>query len=1091
MWVVLVCAQVTPSFSQVDRQSSSLKQVDSVKQHGGCSALIYAFGSEFDTSLSFTRSERAYVYNLLSRCYLLSRDREAAKLNAERAIELLDVNKEEEIAELAIGYDNLGEYYADETQYKKALECYDKALELRNSLTQADPQRITSNQLNLALMYSYQADHIIAKSYLDSARTILAQTEEYPSELKGQYFETEAVLFNQKESFEPAIASYKKAQLIYQEDPNSNKIKIASIQSGIGSAYYLMWAHEKALQYFEESLAIYIRELGENSGEVTNIYYFLARIYGRKGEYGKALEYNKKTIAINKNLYGESDYRVGLSNAITGVVYSYIDDYENQLYYFEIALENFISNLGKEHPWVITTYENIGRVHYRLGAYKTALEYYKEGLAIAEKMPDRQNAKIAHIYLNAADAYAAVGDNQKAQDLYEKSLSIQLEIYGEKHREVVQNYIAQGNFQAKLGNYSKAIQIFDNVLALYYDEIEKSLNESFIQVEFNILFKIIDALESKATWLFRRYMDSGDLKDLKEANKTYEISTLLSDKMRLGTVSLDDKIKLTSYHQPSYKGATRTRVMLYEETGDEIHLEEAFRLSEKNRAGVMQEFLQRSNTRNKTGIMSPILALESQLILSRIDYLSKIKNEKNKKSEKDSDQLLVYEEKLFELNRRYDSVLDRIQLDYPKYFAVEHGIDQITIDEMQAILQPSTTLIEYFITDEVLIAFVATNKSFQIFELENYPGVGEIEEFRQHIKLKNKAQFKKSAFSLYSQLLKPFADKLQGTQLIIIPDGPLWHLNFDLLLTEEHPSNNPKKWPYLLRDYAISFANSANYLHKVSKQPSIENARCLAFSFSDSLKIEENNSLTFRTLKSMRKDLPGSRREIREISEMVEGKYFYGSAANEANFKARARDYEILHLALHGEVDQSNPENSRLYFTQVRDSVEDNFLYGHELIDMDLPSELTVLSACNSGSGKILPGEGIMSLGNAFQYAGSKSLLMTQWQVSDNTAPEIIRMFYLNLKNGIDKATALQKAKLEYLNNADIYRSDPFYWGSFFLVGDTGSITLKSTSVWPYVLTSMVMVLLIYYFGKKIKFRHKVQKPVYRFLTFFDRTHRA
>ncbi|MBQ0740050.1 CHAT domain-containing protein, partial [Aquimarina celericrescens] len=124
------------------------------------------------------------------------------------------------------------------------------------------------------------------------------------------------------------------------------------------------------------------------------------------------------------------------------------------------------------------------------------------------------------------------------------------------------------------------------------------------------------------------------------------------------------------------------------------------------------------------------------------------------------------------------------------------------------------------------------------------------------------------------------------------------------------------------------------------------------------------------------------------------------------NFKKKANAYSILHLALHGEVDNERPENSKLYFTKSTDTMEDNMLYSHELFALDIPAELTVLSACNTGAGKIARGEGIMSLGTAFQYAGTKSLVLTSWEVSDQTTPEIMQYFYTNLKSGMNKAKA-------------------------------------------------------------------------------------
>ena len=178
-------------------------------------------------------------------------------------------------------------------------------------------------------------------------------------------------------------------------------------------------------------------------------------------------------------------------------------------------------------------------------------------------------------------------------------------------------------------------------------------------------------------------------------------------------------------------------------------------------------------------------------------------------------------------------------------------------------------------------------------------------------------------------------------------------------------------------------------------------------------------------------DLPGSRKEIRAIANIIDGNYFYGSQAIEANFKKNASEYNILHLALHGEVDNESPENSKLFFTKSKDTIEDDLLYSHELFALNILAELTVLSTCNTGDGKIAKGEGIMSLGTAFQYAGTKSLLLSSWEISDQTTPDLMKYFYTNLKKGMNKAKALQQAKLQYLHTAEITGTYPFYWGVF------------------------------------------------------------
>ena len=177
---------------------------------------------------------------------------------------------------------------------------------------------------------------------------------------------------------------------------------------------------------------------------------------------------------------------------------------------------------------------------------------------------------------------------------------------------------------------------------------------------------------------------------------------------------------------------------------------------------------------------------------------------------------------------------------------------------------------------------------------------------------------------------------------------------------------------------------------------------------------------------------------------------------------------------MHGEIDNERPENSKLLFTKAKDTIEDNYLYGHELFAMNIPAELTVLSACNTCTGKIAKGEGVMSLGNAFQYAGTKSLVLSRWEISDNTTPILMKYFYTHLKAGMNKSRALQQAKLEYLKTADINRLDPFYWAGFYLIGDTAPIPFKNDNMlywWLGLFGVMIALGLVVYFVFKPGFK--------------------
>ena len=192
--------------------------------------------------------------------------------------------------------------------------------------------------------------------------------------------------------------------------------------------------------------------------------------------------------------------------------------------------------------------------------------------------------------------------------------------------------------------------------------------------------------------------------------------------------------------------------------------------------------------------------------------------------------------------------------------------------------------------------------------------------------------------------------------------------------------------------------------------------------------------------------------------------------ASEANFKAKASDFGILHLAMHAFTVDQNPLFSRLIFTPASDTTEDNFLHAIELYNMKLHAQMTVLSACNTGLGAVKKGEGIMSLSRAFAYAGVPSLVMSLWSVPDKSTSSIMVDFYKGIKEKRPKDEALRTAKLNYLKQTKVDElTHPFYWAGFIPVGDMTPVESSTNSLWyliPMILLGILGIVLFMRKGK-------------------------
>ncbi|MEM6805242.1 MAG: CHAT domain-containing protein, partial [Bacteroidota bacterium] len=232
-----------------------------------------------------------------------------------------------------------------------------------------------------------------------------------------------------------------------------------------------------------------------------------------------------------------------------------------------------------------------------------------------------------------------------------------------------------------------------------------------------------------------------------------------------------------------------------------------------------------------------------------------------------------------------------------------------------------------------------------------------------------------------------------------------------------------------------------------------------------------------------------NRVEVDKIINLTGGDGLIGQNATEAFFKSQVRDQKIIHLAMHGFVDEKEPLYSGLVFdlplsevdgrlgtnsldqSNLKESeLDDGILHAYEIYEMELNAELAVLSACETGTGTIKRGEGIISLAHAFKYAGCPNIVMSLWKVDDESTSELMQFFYSHLKAGKEKDEALRQAKLDYIK---LYPSaPPFYWAPFVLVGDDSPIEFEGFWEKYFITVFLILIVLVVSF---LLYRNKSQ----------------
>jgi CHAT domain-containing protein len=212
-------------------------------------------------------------------------------------------------------------------------------------------------------------------------------------------------------------------------------------------------------------------------------------------------------------------------------------------------------------------------------------------------------------------------------------------------------------------------------------------------------------------------------------------------------------------------------------------------------------------------------------------------------------------------------------------------------------------------------------------------------------------------------------------------------------------------------------------------------------------------------------NLPGTEKEIMAIKEVMKNHvnlYYTEEGTTETNFKSQAKDFDVVHLAVHGQSDTLNAINSKLIFRTDKDSTEDGQLYAHELYTLDLSHlDLAVLSACESGIGKQQKGEGVMSIARGFAYAGCPSLVISLWKIDDRTTAQLMNKFYKYVSEGNALDISIANAKLDYIRGANEFNSHPFYWAAFLQVGNSEKLDIKKPNWWGWALAAIGLLLTV------------------------------
>ena len=669
----------------------------------------------------------------------------------------------------------------------------------------------------------------------------------------------------------------------------------------------------------------------------------------------------------------------------------------------------------------------------------------------------------AEACLGEAKAFSALGSQDSAESLLRRSFDLQGSAGAVNPDLRSASFEAIGNLREQGRNLVDARAMYDSALAALGFERDAGRNGKVGRhLPSSARRQAVRVLIAKAGLLMK---DTGpatrDVRPMREALALYEAACAMIAQGRESYRSEGSKFSAQSELGEVCAEGFALAETLWKRTGDPADRESALAFAEQSRAGMLLESLERSGR----GIGSSLnadpltrgnaLRIKAAQVDRLVDWTARF-------GPKES--LPELRKELLALYNAIDAIEDsRAHDGQPDLFPL---VRIARLAALQSSLDPGSCMIEYARGPDRLSALVIGRDRFDLVSLGRAAAADSLAgALRRALRSLNRNGVLSSARALYRRIILPFESSIRGYRhLVIVPAGGLSYVPFEALIAPDavrRPGtavNGHLRTPrYLVRDFDISYSLSGTFYCRSRGEPGTESHRGMTFAgFAPVFRsgnaagnekqhqyIAQLDPLATRSITVDGKvftELPWSADEIREIGGMFDAGgdtsvCLYDGNATEDRFKAGVDGADMIHVATHGFINDEHPSLSALLFAPARDSAsaDDGVLYAGEVYDLRLRADLVVLSSCESGVGRMAPGEGLLAMSRGFLAAGARTIAYSLWKVNDRLTGVLMQKFYRSILRGEGYASALSAAKRAMI--LDPATANPYFWAGFVLLG--------------------------------------------------------
>ncbi|MEM8613056.1 MAG: tetratricopeptide repeat protein [Cyanobacteria bacterium P01_H01_bin.105] len=1002
--------------------------------------------------------------------------REATPL-AEQVLELRQQvlgNKHPLVAKSLI---RLGELYRFQGLYDQAEPLFQQALDSQEQRLGSEHPDLATSLIQLGVLYRQQGRFAESETFFERSLTIIQTALGAEHRANAGILNNLGDLYQEQGRYQEAGSAYQRALSIRENSLGPDHPHVANILTNLADLYRVQGNYDQAEPLFERALHIREQGLPNKHPDIATSLNNLAALYRHQGRYPEAEPLYERALALRQEILPPSHPMVGNSLRNLANLYRLWGDYQQSEAFFLQALEIFEQTFGAEHPEVAQSFYNLANFYRTQNDNVKALSFYQKALTSWEILLGTEHPDVAITLADLSDVYRKQQNYPLAEQSIQRALTIQKDVFGTENRVYAESLShlaklrqAQGSFAEAEQLYQEVLSIRNQVLPAQHPDIANAFislaSVHYVQGKVN---QTIDALHHSL--------------DIQEANLQLNLTIQTEQQKQAYLRQLTDNTnRIISLHlqtAPNNPQAARLAFTTLLQRKGRI-----FDVLSQSQQGLRQNL-----TPADQALLDNIN--ETRTRLAGLLYQRQKPLEDIQGAISSLQQDLQAQEK--NLARRSDEF--------------RSTITPVTIEAVQDQLPNDTVLVEFFRYIPLKLDSPSNqqngNPRYAAYLLDSQGNlqavdIGEAAEIDKLVAkvirgiLRNRPinMTKRLAHELEQQLIGPLRPFLRNNKKIrISPDGQLNLLPFEVLVDEQQR--------YLVETYEFTYLSAGRELLQrqdnitASRKPSVlianpdYEATNLAAADRVSNHSDNRSSKLMANLRFA--PLPGTAEEAEEITKRFpEFQLFTQSQATEEIVKQLESPW-VLHLATHGfffpnvcsverpefsDLNLRCPTVNKNTLTSIRTienpllrsglalagvnspqaEGEDGILTALEVSGLDLKdTEMVVLSACETGLGDIANGEGVYGLRRAFALAGSKSQLISLWQVDDIATKDLMVNYYRLLEQGNGRSEALRQIQLAMIkgdlrqagdeSELGVY-SHPFYWAAFILSGEGGTIDL-------------------------------------------------